>query len=143
MTNGTHPPEYYAAQAETEAQAIRAAVPGSRPIVIAPSTLRWAFASVMAVLALMPNGFADRYLKPAAQSELDQWVKVVQVLQQGQKEIADTVGKLQRDTVEMVGKVSTSVERVTVAVDNLSGIVTELKNAPKQAVRAVTPKAGR
>jgi hypothetical protein len=101
------------------------------PIAITPNTIKWVFAAIVAALTLMPAGLLDRYLMPARQSELDQWVKVVQVLQQGQKDISETVAK-----------VSVAVERVTLAVDNLAGIVEGIRQT-QQAVRAVVPKAKR
>ncbi len=93
-------------------------------IAITPSSIKWAFAAVVSVLALMPAGLLDRYLMPARQSDMDTVTAVVRVLQQGQAETAK------------------AVERLTVAVDNLSGIVEGVRNA-QQAVRVPVPKAKR
>lgn len=94
------------------------------PIAITPNTIKWVFAAIVAGLTLMPAGLLDRYLMPARQSEVDTISAVVKLLQQGQTETAE------------------AVKRLTLAVDNLSGIVEGVRNA-QQAVRIVAPKAKR
>jgi hypothetical protein len=93
-----------------------------QPIAITPATIKWLCAGAVAWLALMPSGFLDRYLSPAKDSDLKALTAIVQVLQQGQ---ADT---------------AKAVERLTLAVDNMSGILAEVKNRP---ARVVLPKAAR
>ena len=87
------------------------------PIAITPGTIRWIFGAVVAALALMPSGFLDRYLLPAKDSEVQALTAIVKVLQQGQSETSD------------------AVKRLTLAVDNLSGLVDRL-----QTVKNVAPK---
>lgn len=79
-----------------------------QPIAITPATIKWIAGAVVAALALMPSGFLDRYMLPAKDSEVQALTAIVKVLQQGQQETSD------------------AVKRLTLAVDNLSGIVDKL-----------------
>lgn len=91
-----------------------------QPIAITPGTIKWvagAVASVMLFLAGSP--IAERYMSPAKQSDLVIMQEIVKTLQVGQHE--------QR----------TALERLTLAVDNLAGIVTGLQ----QSAKVVIPKA--
>jgi hypothetical protein len=88
-----------------------------QPIAITPSTIKWAAAGIIGVIWSMYT--ADYLYRPARQSEFEALTKVVQVIQQGQAET------------------SKAVERLTLAVDNLSGIVTTIKGAPKNAVKTL------
>jgi len=92
-----------------------------QPIAITPATIKWIAGAVVAALALMPSGFLDRYMLPAKDSEVQALTAIVKVLQQGQQDTSD------------------AVKRLTLAVDNLSGLVDRmqtLKNAaPKLKTR--------
>lgn len=89
------------------------------PIPITPGVLKWlvgAIASVFMFLAASP--VAERYLNPAKQSDLEAVSVLVKVLQDGQKAVA-AAQQEQR----------AALERLTLAVDNLSGIVDGVKQA--------------
>lgn len=97
-----------------------------QPIAITPSGIKWLCGAVLAVLVAMPSGVMDRYLSPAKDSELKALQVIVQTVQQQQTEF-------QR---QMEGT-RDALSRLTLAVDNLSGIVDGLKKVPRQAVGAV------
>jgi hypothetical protein len=89
------------------------------PIAITPASIRWLVGGTIAMVwSLIAAGVL---FIPAKQTDLETLTKVVQVIQTGQAD-----AKL-------------AVERLTVAVDNLSGIVDgmrRLKNsAPKMKIR--------
>lgn len=83
------------------------------PIAITPATIKWFLGAIVGIIGFLATApVAERYMMPAKQADLEVLTKVVQVLQTGQND-----GKL-------------AMERVTLAIDNLSGIVAGMKNAP-------------
>lgn len=103
------------------------------PIQITPGVIKWVvgmIASVIMFLAASP--VAERYLNPAKQSDLEAISILVKVLQEGQ-----TVMKTAQNEQRV------ALERLTLAVDNLSGIVDGLKVPTQAAVRAVAPSRRR
>lgn len=121
--NGQYQQEQQAAPQTTTVPVMDANTPVAyyQPIAITPATIKWIAGAVVAALALMPSGFLDRYLLPAKDSEVQALTAIVKVLQQGQQDTSD------------------AVKRLTLAVDNLSGLVDRmqtLKNAaPKLKTR--------
>jgi hypothetical protein len=94
-----------------------------QPIAITPGTIKWVAGLLVGGLVFLSGlPAAERYMRPAPQSEMDSLSKVVQILQQGQSETQK------------------AVERLTIAVDNLSGIVAELKSASGKKMAVPTPK---
>jgi hypothetical protein len=94
-----------------------------QPVAITPGTIKWVAGCLAAALIFLSGlPAAERYMKPAAQSDLDVLSKVVQVLQTGQAET------------------KVAMERLTLAVDNLSGIVNELRQNSAKRMAVPTPK---
>jgi hypothetical protein len=86
------------------------------PIAITPGTIKWFMGAIVGVIGFLATApVAERYLNPAKQSDLETLTKVVQVIQTGQAESR------------------AALERLTLAVDNLAGIVTEIKQAKNAA----------
>lgn len=86
------------------------------PVAITPGTIKWfggAVLGLIGLLATMP--VAERYMMPAKQSDLDGIAAIVKVMQQGQTETKQTL------------------DRLTIAVDNLSGIVDGMRRGTKSA----------
>lgn len=97
-----------------------------QPIAITPALIitmvKWISGAVVAVVGILSaaNGF-ERYMLPAKDSELKLWVEVVKGVQTAQSEQKQ------------------SMDRLTMAVDNLAGIVAEVRQA-SQAIKNVAPK---
>jgi hypothetical protein len=90
-----------------------------QPIAITPAVIKWIVGGVIAAIwSLQASGWL---FLPAKDSELQALVRVVQTVQSAQDESRK------------------AVERLTLAVDNLSGLVAEIKR-PQQIFR---PKARR
>lgn len=95
-----------------------------QPVVITPaligSAVKWISGAVVAVVGIMSaaNGF-ERYMLPAKDSDLKLWVEVVKGVQQAQ------------------GEQKQSIDRLTLAVDNLSSEISIMRKAPRAS--AVKP----
>jgi hypothetical protein len=83
-----------------------------QPFAITPSTIKWFGGMVCAIIVTL-HGSGWLFM-PAKQDDMTALTRIVQTLQQGQAET------------------NKAVERLTVAVDNLSGIVDGVKQATKQ-----------
>lgn len=95
-----------------------------QPIAITPAVIKWL---VLGVIGAIWSMNASGYLfVPAKDSELKALQTIVQTVQQQQTDF-------QR---QMEGT-RDALSRLTLAVDNLSGIVDGLKKVPRQAVGAV------
>lgn len=82
------------------------------PVAITPGTIKWLAGAIVSIIGFLATApVAERYMMPAKQADLEILTKVVQVLQTGQND-----GKL-------------AMERVTLAIDNLAGIVANMKSA--------------
>ncbi len=103
-----------------------------QPIAITANTIKWIIGGAIAALLAMPDGMIDRYVNPAKQKDMEALQVIVRTLQEGQHQIKTAQDNANR-----------AVERLTLAVDNLAGIVESVKSAPRQAVQAVVPKAKR
>lgn len=91
-----------------------------QPIAITPGTIKWIAGMIGGVMIFLAGSpMAEKYLNPAKQSDLVLMQEIVKTLQIGQTE--------QRD----------ALQRLTLAVDNLSGIVAGMQ----QTARAVVPRA--
>jgi hypothetical protein len=99
-----------------------------QPIAITPAIIRWL---VMGVIGGIWSLYAAGWVfMPAKASELEALVKVVQAVQ--------VAGEQQRQATDAQRG---SIERLTLAVDNLSGIVAEIK-ARSPAVVIPRPARG-
>lgn len=93
-----------------------------QPVAITPGTIKWVAACVVGLVGFLASApIAERYINPAKNSDLQALTAIVQVIQTSQKESHDALARL------------------TMAVDNLSGIVAGLK----QTAAVVVPKAKR
>ncbi len=89
-----------------------------QPIAITPGTIKWVIGAVVGIIGFLASApVAERYLNPAKQSDLETLARVVQVIQTGQAESRE------------------ALNRLTLAVDNLAGIVTEIKQAKNAATK--------
>ncbi len=127
--NGTtaHPPQHQQQAQQMQQPAFdQSALGVLPPLVITPalvvSVVKWISGAVVGVVAILSasNGF-ERYMLPAKDSELKLWVDVVKGVQQAQTEQKQ------------------SMDRLTMAVDNLAGIVAEVRQA-SQAIKNAAPK---
>lgn len=94
-----------------------------QPFVITPASIRWIVGG--AIAAIWSLYTADFIYRPAKATDLETLTKVVQVIQTGQAETAK------------------AVERLTLAVDNLSGIVADIRAQRAAAAAAVKIPAPR
>jgi hypothetical protein len=123
--NGATGPQPSSPQGVPHVMSMETPVAYYQPIAITPATVKWVIGAVIGILVMMPAGVIDRYLNPAGRGELDALVKVVQTVQQAQDESRR------------------AVERLTVAVDNLSGIVNDVREAGKivkNTARTIKPR---
>jgi hypothetical protein len=91
------------------------------PLALSTAQLRWMFGAII-------GGIWSAYLAgwlflPAKDSDVQSLRGVVQIVQQEQEKSRDTLNRL------------------TLAVDNLSGIVDRLSNAPRQELERLVPRA--
>jgi hypothetical protein len=98
------------------------------PVAITPNTIKWFMGAMVGIIGfLAASPVAERYLNPAGAKDLDGLGKIVQVIQTSQQE-----QKL-------------AMERMTMAIDNLSGIVAEIRTTSQKVVpvakRVLTPRA--
>jgi len=87
------------------------------PVAITATTIKWflgTIAGTIAVLAASP--IADRYMMPAKDSDLQNVIAIVETLRTEQAKNRDVIARL------------------TVAVDNLSGVVDQIKPLTKGKV---------
>lgn len=121
MSNGQHhtqaqpqpePPRYPAMGPETP-------VAYYTPIAITPSTIKWFIAATVGIMGFLASApIAERYLMPAKDSDLQNYVRIVEAMRDEQSKSRD------------------SIARLTVAVDNLSGIVNQMRVAAGPVTRA-------
>jgi hypothetical protein len=100
-----------------------------QPVTITPNTIKWlatAIASVMIFLAGSP--VFERWVNPAKQSDLEGLSAVVRILSKGQ----DDIKAIQENS-------NRAMERLTLAVDNLSGVVDSLKKEHSQITEDYIP----
>ncbi len=111
-----------------------------QPIAITPGLIKWvigAFSAVVVAVTAMPA--ADKYLNPASAKDLTAVQQLVQVLQTGlaeQKSITQQIAMEQK----------LASDRMTMAIDNLSGMVSEIRAGTQKIVvpaakRVLTPRA--
>lgn len=135
MTNGSgahHAPQQQQAQPTHGfggSTAINADMPLAvvNPITVTPALViamvKWISGAVVAVVAVLTAGNGiDRYLMPARDSEFQTLRSAFEVVQKEQAQSRD------------------ALQRLTTAVDNLSGIVDRIANTPRQLER-LAPKA--
>jgi hypothetical protein len=84
------------------------------PIAITPGTIKWFMGAVFGIITfLAATPVAERYLMPAKDTDLQTLTKIVAVINTKQEET------------------NAAVKRLTEAVDNLSGIVSTIKQVGK------------
>lgn len=89
------------------------------PIPITPGTIKWFFGAIVGVIGfLAATPVAERYMMPAKDSDLKSLVLIVDGMRTELKDSRDAIARL------------------TLAVDNLSGLVAQMKTAAGPITRA-------
>lgn len=101
-----------------------------QPVAITGGTIKWiagAIASVMMFLAASP--VADRWMMPAKDSELKALQGVVELMRQQHMDLQKQM-ETTRD----------AMARLTLAVDNVAGVVADLKQTPPKVIERLVPR---
>lgn len=89
------------------------------PIAITPGTIKWFFGAMLGIVGfLAATPVAERYMMPAKDSDLQSVRMIVEGMRGELKESRDAIARL------------------TLAVDNLSGIVAQMRTAAGPITRA-------
>lgn len=89
------------------------------PIAITPSTIKWFIAATVSIMGFLASApIAERYLMPAKDSDLQAYVRIVETLRSEQEKSRE------------------AISRLTLAVDNLSGIVNSMKLSASPITKA-------
>lgn len=99
-----------------------------QPIAITPAIIKWMVGGLIGgIWSLYAAGWL---FMPAKQAELADLRQLVQIVQKNQTDTAMAVERISNDT-------RMAVERLTMAVDNIAGLVSEVRTATGKLKNAV------
>lgn len=89
------------------------------PVPITPGTVKWFFGAIVGIMGVLATSpIAERWMMPAKDSDLQQVRAIVETLRAEQEKSRE------------------AISRLTLAVDNLSGIVNSMKLATASITKA-------
>lgn len=89
------------------------------PIAITPGTIKWFIGATVGIMGMLASApIAERYLMPAKDSDLQGIIRIVDSMRADQEKSRE------------------AISRLTLAVDNLSGLVNTMKTATAPITKA-------